>query len=90
MQDRAHVWIKWGYDVGAGCSLYVDNTQLLVSQLVTLNFVGQASYALPIPAAFPPTDLAAQAIEFYPGGPFLGWGGVSNGLLIRAGGVGCP
>ena len=60
--------------VGVGCSLYVDNTQLLVSLLVTLNFIGKSSYALPIPAALPPTDLAVQAIAFYPGGPFLGWG----------------
>ena len=36
-----------------------------------------------------PIDLAVQVVEFYPGGPFLGFGALSNGLRIRVAGSGC-
>jgi len=76
--------------IGTGCTLFIDPTLLLASDLITLDGAGTFNYSIPIPAALPPVDLAAQVIEFYPGGPFLTWGGASNGLLIRAAGTGCP
>ena len=56
---------------------------------MSLDAAGTYSYAVPIPAGLQPVDLAVQAIEFYPNGPFLTWGGASNGLLLRAAGTGC-
>ncbi|MFK7743138.1 MAG: hypothetical protein AB8H80_22680 [Planctomycetota bacterium] len=75
--------------IGASCTLFVDANQILVSDLVQLDAGGSYSYAVPVPAGLAPTDLAVQAFEFYPNGPFLGFGGSSNGLLIRAAGTGC-
>ena len=74
---------------GGGCELMVNNTQLIISDFQQLNAAGQYNYSLPIPPGLSPSDLAAQVVEFYLGGPFLGWGGLSNGVKIRAAGTGC-
>lgn len=75
--------------VGGGCDLLIDNTMLIVSDLVQLTPSGTYSYGVPVPAGLAPTDLFVQVAELYAGGPFLGLGGLSNGLKIRAAGTGC-
>jgi len=75
--------------VGGGCDLLINNTQLIISDFIQLNASGTFHYAVPIPAALAPTDLSVQVAEFYTGGPFLGYGSLSNGLTIRAAGTGC-
>ncbi len=76
--------------LGSGCTLFLDGSLLLQSNLVQANAAGAASWALPIPAALPPTDIFCQAFELVTGGPVLGFLAASNGLRIRAGGTGCP
>lgn len=75
--------------LGGGCDLLIDNTQLIVSDLVQLTPSGTFSYGVPVPAGLSPTDLSVQVAELYTGGPFLGLGSLSNGLKIRAAGTGC-
>lgn len=75
--------------IGGGCNLLIDNTQLIVSDFLQLSAAGTHSYSVPIPAGLAPIDLGVQVAEFFPGGPFLGFGGLSNGLMIRAAGTGC-
>ena len=57
---------------------------------MVLSGSGTYNYSLPIPPALAPLDLSVQVVEFYSGGPFLGFGALSNGLKIRAAGTGCP
>ena len=75
--------------LGGGCTLLVDNTQILVSSLLQGDASGRVGLGVPIPAALAPFDFATQVIEFVPGAPFLGFGNASNGLLIRAAATGC-
>jgi hypothetical protein len=75
--------------LGSGCNLLIDNGQLIVSDYLQLSAAGTHSYSVPIPAGLAPIDLAVQVAELFPGGPFLGFGGLSNGLKIRAAGTGC-
>ena len=76
--------------LAGGCTLWLDNSQLIVSDLVQLNAAGTLTYALPTPAGLPPVDLSVQVAELFAGGPFFGLGSLSNGLRVRAAGVGCP
>jgi hypothetical protein len=75
--------------LGGGCNLLIDNSQMIASPLVQLNAAGQYQFPIPIGAGQAPIDLAVQVVEFYPGGPFLGFGALSNGLRIRVAGSGC-
>jgi len=76
--------------LGGGCTTYLDDTQILVTELLISDGSGQASFSLPIPAGLTPIDFTAQAFELAPSGALLGFLDLSNGLKIRAGGVGCP
>ncbi|MCU0862823.1 MAG: hypothetical protein MUC36_03435 [Planctomycetes bacterium] len=76
--------------LGGGCTLFVDDTQLLALHLVQADAGGAASWPMPIPAGLAPTDLAAQAFELVSGGPVLGLLAASNGLRIRGAASGCP
>ena len=76
--------------LGGGCTLFVDDTQLLALHLVQADAGGVASWAVPIPAGLAPTDLAAQAFEVVTGGPVFGLLTASNGLRIRGAASGCP
>ncbi len=75
--------------VGGGCNLWVDKSQLIVSDLLQLNGAGTLNYSVPDPAGLSPIDLSVQVAELFSGGPLLGLGGLSNGLKIRAAGTGC-
>lgn len=76
--------------LGGGCTLLIDYSQLIVSDLVQLGAAGTFAYGLPIPAGLPPVDVSVQVAELFTGGPFLSVGGLSNGLRIRAASTGCP
>ncbi|MFY9345845.1 MAG: hypothetical protein WAT39_25360 [Planctomycetota bacterium] len=76
--------------LGGGCTLFLDQAQSIATHLVQANGSGLATFALPIPAALSPTDVACQAFEVVAGGPVLGFLAVSNGLRLRAAGTGCP
>lgn len=76
--------------LGSGCELLIDFNQLIVAELVQYDAAGTFTYPVPIPPALTPLDLSVQAAQFFPSGPFLGLGGLSNGLKIRAAGAGCP
>jgi len=73
-----------------GCTLFVDDTQVLSSHLLNVDANGAASYAIPVPPGLLPVDLAVQGFEVRSGGPLLGFLAASNGLLIRGAGTGCP
>jgi hypothetical protein len=66
-------------DLGLGCTQYVDGATLIGAFPIQANASGQASFALPIPAALSPTDLAVQAFEIAANGPVLGFLVASNG-----------
>jgi hypothetical protein len=76
--------------LGGGCTQYVDGATLIGAFPIQANASGQASFALPIPAALSPTDLAVQAFEVAANGPVLGFLLASNGVRVRAAGTGCP
>jgi hypothetical protein len=76
--------------LGGGCTQYVDGATLIGAFPIQANASGQASFALPIPAALSPTDLAVQAFEIAANGPVLGFLLASNGVRVRAAGTGCP
>lgn len=76
--------------LGGGCTLFLDDAQLLATHLVQANGSGLAAWPLPIPAALSPAEVACQAFELVNGGPVLGLLAASNGLRLRAAGLGCP
>lgn len=76
--------------LGGGCTLFLDQAQLIATHVVQANGSGAATWPLPIPAALSPTDVACQAFELVAGGPILGILTASNGLRVRAAGTGCP
>lgn len=76
--------------LGGGCTLFLDNSQLIATHLVQANASGLATYGLPVPAGLSLTGFTAQAFEVVVGGPVGGLLAVSNGLRIRAAGSGCP
>lgn len=76
--------------LGSGCTLFVDNSQMIATHLVQANAAGVASYGLPVPGGLALTGFASQAFEFVAGGPIASLLAASNGLRIRAAGSGCP
>ena len=76
--------------LGNGCTLLVDDTQMIATHLVQANGSGAATWNLPVPAGLAATDVACQAFELVVGGPIVNLLAASNGLRIRAAGTGCP
>ncbi len=76
--------------LGGGCTLFLEQTQLIATHLVLADASGVASWPLPIPPGLLLTDFAAQAFEVVTGGPIAGVIAGSNGLHLRAAGSGCP
>lgn len=75
--------------LGGSCVQFVDGGALLTSVVVQANGAGVALWSLPVPPAMVATDIAAQLFELG-NGPILGFLAASNGVRIRAAGVGCP
>jgi hypothetical protein len=76
--------------LGSGCTLWLDQGQLLTTVVTQAGAGGLATWPLPIPPSLSPLDLATQAFELVAGGPVVGLLAPSNGLRIRAAGTGCP
>jgi hypothetical protein len=76
--------------LGSGCTLWIDQGQLLTTAIAQANGAGLATWPLPIPAGLVPTDIAMQAFELIAGGPVVGLLAASNGVRVRAAGSGCP
>ena len=75
--------------LGGSCTQFVDGGALLTTVVLQANGAGLATWSLPVPPAMVATDIAAQLFELG-NGPILGFLAASNGVRIRAAGVGCP
>lgn len=76
--------------LGGGCTLFLDQAQLVATNLVQADGSGLASWPVPIPPALALTEFTAQAFGLVAGGPVAGLLTASNGLHVRAAGTGCP
>lgn len=76
--------------LGAGCTFFLDEPQIVFFALAVADGFGAAQHDLPLAAGMSPIDFFCQGFELVASGPFLGSFAASNGLKIRVGGATCP
>jgi len=76
--------------LGGGCTLFLDEPQIVFFAPAVADGLGVAQHSLPLAPGMSPIDFFCQGFEIVANGPFLGSFAASNGLKIRVGGVACP
>ncbi|MBL9079471.1 MAG: hypothetical protein JNL08_18355 [Planctomycetes bacterium] len=77
------------FSLPPGCNVYLNILSYSDLGLAFTDAGGNAFLPIPVSPLWTPFDMTFQALTFVPAPPLFGLFGLSNGLTVRFGGVGC-